>query len=58
MAVWDDEAMLIVASVGVDPYHSSSGGFCQMELLVAISELLDCKVESTLMIEGLNGVKC
>lgn len=38
MSVCDDEAMLVVAKVGADPYHSSSHGFCQMELLVAISE--------------------
>lgn len=35
----DDEAVLVVASVGADPYRSSSHGFCQMELLVAIPEL-------------------
>lgn len=39
MTVCNDEAMLVVASVGTDPYHSSFHGFCQMELLVAISEL-------------------
>lgn len=47
MTVCDDEAMLVVASVGDDPYHSSSHGFCQMELLVAISELQHSEVGST-----------
>lgn len=32
----DDEAVLLVAGVGADSYHSSSHGFSQMELLVAI----------------------
>ena len=38
MNVCDDEAKLVVASVGAEPYHPCSHGFCQMELLVAVSE--------------------
>ena len=43
----DDEAMLKVASVGTDPYHLSSCGFCQMELLLEISELQRSEVWHT-----------
>lgn len=46
MTAWDDEAMLLVASVGADPYQLSSHGFCQMELLVATSELQHSEVGS------------
>lgn len=47
MTVCDDEAMLVVASVGADPYHSSPRDSCQMELLVAISRLQHGEVGST-----------
>lgn len=47
MTVCDDESRLVVASVGADPYCLSSHGFCQMELLVAISELQHGKEGST-----------
>lgn len=30
--VSDDESALVVASVGADPYHSSSHGVCQIKL--------------------------
>lgn len=60
--VCDDEAELVVVSVGADPYHSSSHGFCQMELLVAICEPQHSEVESTsdrtMIQRGLNGFKC
>lgn len=46
MTVSDDEAMLVVASAGDNPHHSSSHGFYQMELLVAISELQHIEIGS------------
>lgn len=46
-AVCDDEAVLVVASVGADTYHPGSHGFSQMELLLAVCGLRHSEVGST-----------